>query len=201
MLRPASACAVHRRMLIGRSLPSQPAFPGTVPVPTVHPPSRRQPARDASRYSASLPVLSGPGKRSARGSARRRCARSKHPWPGCKYAPRPGNRACGSGTTSSPAATRRSRSDLTARTPHPTHIRIAGAGRTGRGDRLAISAAKLTVPASPRYLARCPLTWHRPSAGQLPPPRRDALTPCQHRAIRRWRDRAPQCPCPARRPG
>jgi hypothetical protein len=84
---------------------------------------------DSARYSASLPVPSGPGTRSARANARRRCACSKHPWQGCRYAPRPGLRAGASGTTSFPAATTRSKSDLAARDPHPTQVRSAGACR------------------------------------------------------------------------
>jgi len=36
------------------------------------------------RYSARPPVPSGPGTRSARANARRRCALSKHPWLRCR---------------------------------------------------------------------------------------------------------------------
>ncbi len=161
-----SACSVRRQPVLfiaacssgahcHLSLLSLALFPS---LPFICPVAGWQPSRQsatAPRYPAILPAPSGPGRRSARGNARRRCARSKHPWLGCRYAPRPGIRARGSGTTSSPATTRRSRSDLTARAPHPTHIRIAGAGRRSRGDRLAISAVKLTVPASPRDRARC----------------------------------------------
>ena len=102
------------------------------------------PCHDWPRYSASLPVPTGPGSRSARANARRRCASSKHPWLGCRYAPRPGPRAGGSGTISFPAATRRSKSDLAARAPHPTQVRIARARRAGCGYRMTIFA-KLTV--------------------------------------------------------
>src|SRR5260370_12637555 len=58
---------------------------------------------------------------------------------------------------SSPSATKRSKSDLAARPLQPTHVRIAGATRTGRKDRLVIVDASLprrrvggTVPS-----ARC----------------------------------------------
>jgi hypothetical protein len=87
------------------------------------------PGPDSARYSASLSVPSGPGSRNARANARRRCACSKHPRLGCRYAPRPGLRAGASGTISSPTATTRSKSDLAARTPHPTQVRTAGACR------------------------------------------------------------------------
>ena len=79
----------------------------------------------SARYSASAARLSGPAARSARGNARLRRASSKHSGLGCRYAPRPGSRACGSGWTSSPAATRRSRLDLTARSLQPTQV-LAG---------------------------------------------------------------------------
>jgi hypothetical protein len=76
------------------------------------------------RYEDNGPASSGPGTRSARGIARRRCASSRQARLGCRYAPRPGCRAWGSGTMASPAATRRSRLDFTARSLHPTHDRI-----------------------------------------------------------------------------
>ena len=139
MLRPASASSVHRRMLIGRSLPSQPAFRGTVPVPARAWSGGGPPDVNASRYPAIPPVPSGPGSRSARITARRRCARSQHPWLGCRYAPRPGITARGSGTISSPEATRRSKSDLAARLPHPTHVRITGVSARRSGGCLAIA--------------------------------------------------------------
>ncbi len=158
-------------MLIGRSLPSQPAFSGTAAVHAFRLPAcpgTVSPGCISTRYPATLPVPSGPGRRSARGNARRRSARSRHPWLGCRYAPRPACRACGSGTTSFPSATRRSKSDLTARAPHPTHIRIAGADRRGRGDRLAILSLSL-----PRL--RAGGTGHRarpaPTARRAPPAR------------------------------
>ena len=44
---------------------------------------------------------------------------------------------------SSPAATKRSKSDLAARPLQPIHVRIAGAARTGRKDRLVIVEASL----------------------------------------------------------
>ncbi len=127
----SSGAHCHLSLLSPALLPSMPSVcppcPGPVP-----------PGRDDPRYPAIMPVPSGPGKRSARGNARRRNARSRHSWLGCRYAPRPACRADGSGTTSFPACTTRSKSDLAARAPHPTHIRIAGSDRTGRGNRLAI---------------------------------------------------------------
>jgi len=159
VLRPASASAVHRRMLIGRSSQSQPAFPGRVatavrPHSASSPGSRCQPppsvrrcpgaaGRACPRYSTTAPVPNVPDRRSARANARRRCAFSKHPWLGCRYAPRPGLRAGASGTISFPAATKRSKSDLTARAPQPTQVRIAGACRVCE-CRVPIST-KLTV--------------------------------------------------------
>jgi hypothetical protein len=106
VLRPASASAVHRHMLIGRSSQSQPAPPeprrhGSAHLslprlarirPTVtsaaHRPAANCPAATYTaacpRYSVRLPVPSGPGSRSARANARRRCAFSKHPWLRCR---------------------------------------------------------------------------------------------------------------------
>jgi len=161
-----SACSVRRQLLLFIAACSSVAHrnlsllsPGRVApaLPFVRPsgswPGR--PGPDSTRYSASLPVPNGPGRRSARANARRRCACSKHPWLGCRYAPRPGLRAGASGITSFPAATTRSKSDLAARTPHPTQVRIAGAGRACRGYRVAI-CAKLTVPARLGHRARYP---------------------------------------------
>jgi hypothetical protein len=135
--------------------PPSPDPPSSVRRPGRSLPCSKLPCRDWPRYSASLPVPTGPGSRSARANARRRCASSKHPWLGCRYAPRPGPRADGSGTTSFPAATRRSKSDLAARTPHPTQVRIAGAGRTGCGYRVTIFL-KLTVLTHLGHRAWCP---------------------------------------------
>jgi hypothetical protein len=77
-----------------------------------------------ARYSASGARLSDPATRSARGNTRRLRASSKHAGLRCRYAPRPGSRACGSGRMSSPTATKRSRLDLTARSLQPTHVRV-----------------------------------------------------------------------------
>jgi hypothetical protein len=133
-----SACSVRRQLLLFIAACSSVAhrnlslLSGTVsprPCRSCRPsgsgPGR--PGPDSARYSASLSVPSGPGSRSARANARRRCACSKHPRLGCTYAPRPGLRAGASGTISSPAATTRSKSDLAARAPHPTQVRTADA--------------------------------------------------------------------------
>jgi hypothetical protein len=77
---------------------TDPAFPAVLPFPPQPRPlspggPAKAPSHCAARYSASLPAPSGPGRRSARGNARRRCASSKHSWRGCRYAPRPGDRA------------------------------------------------------------------------------------------------------------
>jgi hypothetical protein len=98
------------------------------------------------RYSASGSRLSDPAVRSARGNARRRRARSRHAWLGCRYAPRPGSRACGSGWMTSPAATRRSRLDFSARSLQPTQVRVTGIPEVCRSVRTAIPAASLPCP-------------------------------------------------------
>src|SRR5215472_9917004 len=77
----------------------------------------------SERWVTSASTASGPGTRSARGNARRRRASSKHSKLGCRYAPRPGSLAWGSGMTWSPIATRRSRLDFAARSLQPTHVR------------------------------------------------------------------------------
>jgi hypothetical protein len=123
VLRTASACAVHRRILIGRSSQSRPSSLLATPA----------------RYSASFPSGNAAGRRRARGNARRRWARPKHSRLGCRYAPRPGSRAATSGTISSPVATTRMSSDLAARTPHPTHVRIGDTGREATGVRPAFA--------------------------------------------------------------
>jgi hypothetical protein len=161
-----SACSVRRQLLLFIAACSSVAhrnlslLSGTVlprPCRSCRPsgsgPGR--PGPDSARYSASLSVPSGPGSRNARANARRRCACSKHPQLGCRYAPRPGLRAGASGTISSPAATTRSKSDLAARPPHPTQVRTAGACRARRGYRATIFA-KLTVLRRPGHRARCP---------------------------------------------
>src|ERR1700733_1346319 len=97
--------------------------------------------------------LSDPAERSARGNARRRRASSKHARLGCRYAPRPGSRARGSGWMTSPTATRRSKLDLTTRSLQPTQVRMTGILDARRSDRTAI-AVKSTVFARLRHQAR-----------------------------------------------
>lgn len=106
------------------------------------------------RYSASGSKLSDPAVRKARGNARRRRARSRHARLGCRYAPRPGSRACGSGWMTSPTATRRSRLDFSARSLQPTQVRITGIPEAGRSVRTAFPVTKSTVSARPRHPAR-----------------------------------------------
>src|SRR5215469_11537759 len=106
------------------------------------------------RYSASGSKLSDPAVRKARGNARRRRARSKHAWLGCRYAPRPGSRACGSGWMTSPTATRRSRLDFSARSLQPTQVRMTGTPEAGRSVRTAFPVTKSTVSARPRHPAK-----------------------------------------------
>ena len=150
----ASARAVHRLVLIERSLASRPAF--RTGFRCVQRASRhRRPLRvrhrkvcyarvsDRERYEASGAALSGPVMRSARGNARRRCASSKHARLGCRYAPRPGCRAWGSGTMSPPATTRRSRLDFAARSLQPTQVRTGKLPGSGRSVRTVIPHVSL----------------------------------------------------------
>ena len=116
------------------------------------------------RYSASESRLSGPVVRKARGNARRRRARSRHARLGCRYAPRPGSRAGGSGWMASPAATRRSRLDLAARSLQPTQVRITGVSGACRSARVAITSSSLP----PSQACRTGREFRRP-AGDAPP--------------------------------
>jgi hypothetical protein len=74
-------------------------------------------------YALSALRSSGPGTLSARGNARRRSARSRQAGSGCRCAARPGSRPWWSGTQVPSIITTRNRSDLAARTRHPTHVR------------------------------------------------------------------------------
>ena len=165
-------------MLIERSLASRPAFrTGFRCVQRAsrrHRPSRVRRRRLCyarvsvrERYEASGAALSGPAARSARGNARRRCASSKHAWLGCRYAPRPGCRAWGSGTMTPPAATRRSRLDLAARSLHPTHVRTGKLPGAGCSDRTTIPHISLPCP-------HVQGTWRDPGA-PAPRPRRTTV--------------------------
>ena len=106
------------------------------------------------RYSARSIVLSDPAMRSARGNDRRRRASSRHVRLGCRYAPRPGSRACGSGWMTSPTATRRSRLDFSARSLQPTQVRMTGIPEACRSDRTASPGNKSTVSARLRHPAK-----------------------------------------------
>jgi hypothetical protein len=92
-------------------------------------------------------ALSEPETRSARENARRRCASSKQARLGCRYAPRPGRRAWGSGTRPSPSTTRRSRLDFSARALQPTQVRTGGFPDSGSSARAVI--ATLVYPVFP----------------------------------------------------
>jgi hypothetical protein len=87
-LRPASDSAVHRRVLIGRSSQSDPAFPAVTPfssrprLVTPDDPGRHY-SHNRARYRPSTAVTAGPFSRSARLNPRRRCACSKQLWFGC----------------------------------------------------------------------------------------------------------------------
>jgi hypothetical protein len=142
VLRPASVCAVHRRMLIGHS--SMSAF--FLPAPASC--QRRTSAQPAAvpRYSATRPAGSVCGRRRARASALRRWARSKHARLGCRYAPLPGSREVRSGTISPPATTTRINSGLAARTPQPTHVRMGDTGRAGCSRRCGCAVPTRAVP-------------------------------------------------------
>ncbi len=143
------------------------------PLPLSHTTSRSngQGARTpqaSARYLTSPPSASGPVTRSALGNARRRLACSKQSWLGCKYAPLPGLRAAGSATISPLTATTRSKSDLTARVLHPTHVRITDPDTARDEDRIAArltayragaSAAPGTLSATLRPVSRRWLGW------------------------------------------
>ena len=112
-----------------------------------HPAVRYSPDRN----SVTCPAGKAAGRRSARGNALRRWACSKHARLRCRYAPRPGSRMATSGTISPPAATTRTKSALSARSPHPMHVRIGAAClasslqglRPGATGRCAGPAARL----------------------------------------------------------
>ena len=84
-------------------------------------------------------MSSEPGTRSARGNTRRRCASSRHAKLGCRYAPRPGCRAWGSGTIPFPATTRRSKLDFAARALQPTQVRSGFFPVSGSSARAVIT--------------------------------------------------------------
>jgi hypothetical protein len=121
-------------------------FPSSSTVARPSPPLMLCRVSVRERYEASEATLSEPATRSARGNARRRCASSKHAWLGCRYAPRPGCRAWGSGTMTPPATTRRSKLDLAARSLHPTHVRTGKLPGAGCSDRTTIPHISLPCP-------------------------------------------------------
>jgi len=136
----SSPCA-HRALIASRPAfrTGSPSCPACFPPPRTVPPRRRRscydPASARERYEASGAVSSVPETRSARENTRRRCASSKHARQGCRYAPRPGCRAWGSGTMPSPAATRRSMLDFATRALQPTQERMGifpGSGSSAR---------------------------------------------------------------------
>lgn len=136
---------------------------------------------------------SGAGTRRARGSARRRSARSRHSRRRCNHAPRPGSRAAGSGTHAPWAITTRTSSDRPARVRHPTQVRQDGRAEgavepptTGESTPVGLSGSTLPPRVDPPVPARSPTprrrltrAWARSAA----PPHRD----------RRLRPRPPRC--------
>ena len=127
-----------------------PSYCRQAPLVSKH--CRRQPCYDPAsareRYEASGAVSGEPGTRSARENTRRRCASSKHARLGCRYAPLPGCRAWGSGTITSPAATRRSKLDLAARPLHPTQVRTGFFPVSGSSVRAVIASLVYRVAVS-----------------------------------------------------
>jgi hypothetical protein len=77
-----------------------------------------------SIHARTAAVSRAPWTRRARGSARRRSARSRQPMVGCRYAPRPGCRNRGSGRHRPSRAVTRSRSVLSARVRQATQVRV-----------------------------------------------------------------------------
>jgi len=94
--------------------PSRPRAPAT---------SEEAPRTWARSGPASTGAPPPPGRRSARGNARRRSAARRHSGVGCSEAPRPGSRRRGSGTRAPERTTTRSRSLTGARSRHPTQVR------------------------------------------------------------------------------
>jgi hypothetical protein len=92
------------------------------PAPACAPASSEEGPRTWAR---SGPASNGlpPGRRSARGKARRRSAACRHSGVGCTDAPLPGSRRRGSGTRAPERTTTRSRSLAGARFRHPTQVR------------------------------------------------------------------------------
>ena len=91
-------------------------------------PAPRAPQDEVPRtWSRSGPASNGaltpPGRRSARGKARRRSAACRHSREGCTDAPLPGSRRRGSGTRAPELTTTRNRSLTGARFRHPTQVR------------------------------------------------------------------------------
>jgi hypothetical protein len=128
VLIAACSSSAHRNLDLlpdstGTSCPAH-CVPCYVPCAV---PADWPPATCSSTYRRSALVSSGPGRRNARGNARRRSARSRQPGLGCRDAPRPGSRPRGSGIQRSSTTTMRSRSLLAARIRQPTQV------RSGRG--------------------------------------------------------------------
>jgi hypothetical protein len=92
--------------------------------------------------------------RRARENTRRRRASPRQARLGCRYAPRPGSQARGSGRMMSPTATRRSKLDLAARSLQPTQVRITGIPEARCSDRVAIPTMSLPCQHIPRGQVR-----------------------------------------------
>ena len=136
----------------------------------------------ASIHARTCPVSSGPATRRARGSARRRSARSRQLICGCRYAPRPGCRDRGSGRHTPSRAVTRSSSDLPARIRHATHVRIGSPSWADESE----SSVEVTAgpnPRSRRPSAPC-RTGYRCAIQSVEPPGGRSGPPC------RWPARA-----------
>ena len=212
VLRPASASAVHRRVLIARS--SQFILLSSVLRPST---ANRVPAARTrrSRYSATLPARQW--RRQAQRPRERLAALGS--LQACQAGMQiraPARQPRGeSGTISSPAATRRSKSVLAARALQPTQVRTGAARALSSLQGLGLSGAWRCIGPSHR-LGRCrrpasvngSLHRHIPLSGHGPA-RLDGLRPGHqarrsvrvrrrgHLRCRGYRGRPGLAPCPA----
>jgi hypothetical protein len=104
-------------------------------------------SRPASIHARTAAVSRAPWTRRALGNARRRSARSRQPMVGCRYAPRPGCRARGSGRHRPSRAVTRSKSILSARARQPTHVRVGWPCLADASE----SSAEVTAGPNPHF--------------------------------------------------
>jgi hypothetical protein len=171
--------------------------------PTVHcclsPAQLRTPGAsgEAPRtWSRSGPASSGapapPGRRSARGKARRRTAAFRHSGVGCRDAPRPGSVRRGSGTRAPSRATTRNSSVTGARVRHPTQV------RTGFDVSATLHSSAWGVPGVPHGATAVRKTVRaRENDRRRPPGHRSATAgdPPPAKGCRRRRLPARRCGC------